>query len=832
MRFRLLRRILQVLPFMAMIIACMSGTGLLAQKTIISGGVYDAETKEPLPFVNVAFIGSKVGTTTDMQGQYRLETYYASDSLMASSVGYEAQSKKVKKDAEQKIDFMLEEGSVRLGEVVVNAKDFENPAHAILRNIIENKPVNNRQKLDAYQYETYNKVQFDLNNLSEKFTNRRIFKSFDFIFDNLDSSKQKVSLPFFMTENISHYYYQRQPKGRKEIIHATKVSGINNESISQFLGQMYQDVNIYENSISIFGKNFISPISNYGLVFYKYFLVDSSYIDNKWCYRLDFKPKNENELVFKGHFWVNDSTYAIKEIDAEILKSANINFINELKVQHSYDEVEHEVWMLVREDLLADFVLFEKQTGFYGRKTTMYRDFVINDPKEPDFYTGADDVIVETSVNEKENSYWQDVRHESITSEQQAIYSMVDSLKNNRIFMTYVDVVNFIVQGYVVKGPVELGPVFTFLSYNTVEGFRPKFGMRTSNDFSKRLLMEGYVAYGINDEEWKYSLGGSYFLSKSPRHSIGAYYTEDMELIGQIPNYFPRDHIVQSIAVTNPINRLIFNKSVRVFTEREWFAGFSNRIEFSRRNLAARGAWEFTYNPADDLVNVPLRINNIVSSELSVSTRYAHKEAFVEGEFERISLGSKYPIINLRADFGLKGVFDSQYQYQKLTLTVSDRIPLGPLGNLNYVLEGGRSWEKAPYPLLFVHSGNESLIYNSQAFNTMNFFEFVSDQYASVRAEYHLEGFFLNKIPLFKRLKWRELVGLNGVYGSFDDRNLTEMLLPERTYTFDHRPFAEAYIGVENIFRFFRVDAIWRLSYLENPNTQKFGIRLGFNIQF
>jgi len=804
----------------------------LAQKTIVYGSVFDTNTKEPLPFVNVAFKGSKVGTTTDLDGNYRLETYYAEDSLVASFVGYKPRSFKVKKDRSQKIDFPLEEGSVSLGEVVVNAKDFENPAHVILKKIIKNKPINNREKLQSYQYETYNKIEFDLNNLSDKFTERKIFKSFDFIFDNIDSTGEKVSLPFFMTETLSDYYYRRDPKGRKEVILATKVSGINNESISQFLGQMYQDVNIYQNSLGIFGKNFVSPISDYGLVFYKYYLVDSAYIENKWCYRLDFLPKNESELVFEGHFWVNDTTYAIKEIDATILPSANINFITDLKVRHQYNEVEPEVWMLKREELVADFSLIESEMGFYGKKITTYRDFVINEPKENEFYGGAEHVIVETEINALEEEYWKENRHEIISEEQQAIYDMVDSLKTNKVFMTYVDVVNFIFQGYWVDGKVEWGPVFTFLSYNTVEGLRPKFGLRTSNDFSKRLLLEGYVAYGLKDERFKYMLGGQYFLSKKPRQVLGAYYSEDYELIGQVPNYFPRDHIVQALTVRNPQDRLILNKQSRIYTERTWFTGFSTLLEFRRRELSSAGAWNFErYENIRGEIQL-VDVSNIISSEISLGFRFAYRENFVEGEFERISLGSIWPIVNVRMDLGLKGVLGSDYDYQKITLTATDKIPLGPFGTMKYSLEGGKTWQNIPYPLQFVHSGNESFFYNSEAFNTMNFFEFVSDEYIAMRAEHHFEGFFFNKIPLFKKLKWREIVGVNGVYGRFNLANTQELILPQNTFVLDEKPFAEAYLGVENIFRFFRVDAVWRLTYLDNPNSPNFTLLLGFDIKF
>jgi hypothetical protein len=803
-----------------------------AQKTIISGRVTDATSNEPLPFVNIGFKNSKVGTTTDLNGFYRIETYYATDSLIASFVGYQRLAKKVKLDVEQTIHFQLRESTVRLGEVVISAKNYENPAHVILRNVIRNKPVNNRAKLDAYEYETYNKIQFDINNFGEKFTKRRLFRDFDFIFDNIDSTREKVALPFFITETISDYYYQRKPRGRKEIIRATKVSGINNESISQFLGQMYQDVNVYENSIGIFGKNFVSPISAYGLVFYRYYLVDSAYIDKKWCYRLDFLPKNETDLVFEGHMWINDTTFAVKEIEARILRSANINFINNLKVIHSFNEVEPEVWMINREELIADFNLLENEMGFYGHKVTTYRNFVINQPKDPEFYSGADFVIVQSQVNEKDESYWKNARHEAISSNQQAIYDMVDSLKGNARFMTYIDIINFIFTGYHVTGQVELGPVFTFLSYNTVEGVRPKFGMRTSNDFSTKVMLEGYAAYGTRDQRVKYMIGGTWIPSKKPRQTFGAYYSEDMELIGQVVNFFPRDHWVLAFSAPGAQDRLIFQKKGRLFTEREWFTGFSTLVELSRKELFAVGDWSFERLPQNVPDPLPQRVRSITASEVSVGVRFAYRESFVSGEFERVSLGSKYPILTARLDMGVKGLLDGEYEYQRLTLNAYDRIPLGPFGNVQYTMEAGKTWGAIPFPLQFVHAGNPTLFLNSKAFNTMNFFEFVSDRYASLRGEYHLDGLFLNKVPLFKRLKWRELVGVNAIYGKLGQASINEVLLPDRTFAFTDRPYVEAFVGIENIFKFLRVDAIWRLSYLDNPDARKFGLLIGFNLQF
>ncbi|MFM1931097.1 MAG: hypothetical protein RL226_400, partial [Bacteroidota bacterium] len=362
------------LPFVILLYCLLHAATAYAQKTVVKGRVTDAVTGEGMPFVNILFVGTKSGTNTDLDGYYTLETYYASDSLRASFIGYTPSTKKVKRDAVQTINFALSQTSVQLEAAVIKPTEEENPAHPIVRGILRNKDINNREKLEAYEYELYNKVEFDLNNITEEFRNRKIWRSFDFVFDNIDSTEEKIYLPVFMTESMSNFYYRKNPKTSKEIIRATKVSGVENSSVSQFLGDMYQNVNIYDNNIVVFGKSFVSPISNSGFAFYRYYLMDSAYIDNKWCYQIKFQPKRKQELTFDGEFWVNDTTYAIKIVEATIAKDANINYIHNLKVRQEYNEVENEVWMLTKDQLTIDFNLTDKTMGFYGRKTTTYRD--------------------------------------------------------------------------------------------------------------------------------------------------------------------------------------------------------------------------------------------------------------------------------------------------------------------------------------------------------------------------------------------------------------------------------------------------------------------------
>jgi hypothetical protein len=799
-----------------------------AQRTVVRGKVTDAATGAPMPYVNVTFKGTKSGTNTDLNGFYEIDTYYASDSLRASFIGYEPQMKAVKIDREQTINFALEMSSIQLEVAEVRATDEENPAHPIIRAIQRNRDINNREKLEAYEYELYNKVEFDLNNITDEFRERKLFRPFEFIFENVDSTEEKLYLPVFMTESLSKFYYRKNPKTEKEVILATKVSGVENQSVSQFLGDMYQNVNIYDNNIIVFGKSFVSPISGLGFAFYNYYLMDSTYIGNKWCYQIKFLPKRKQELTFTGDFWVNDTTYAIKEVEASIAEDANINFIHKLKVRQEYDEVEDEVWMLTRDELLIDFNLTDKTMGFYGRKTTTYKDFRINQPRDDEFYQGISDIVVSENAAEKGEDFWAEKRHIGLTANEQKVYAMVDSIKMVPQFRTIEDIIQLAVNGYYIRGNFEFGPYFTLYSWNPVEGHRFRVGGRTSNQFSKRVMIEGYTAYGVRDERFKYGGGVTWMLSKQPRMVFGISGKRDVEQLGQAPGAFQQDNVLASLFRRNPANKLTDVIEGKVSFEREWFYGFSNKLIFTHRTLAPLGA--LRYERLDDLSQL-VPVDNLTTSELTLYTRFAYKEKFLSGAFERVSLGTKYPTLELAYSLGMRDFLGGDYEYQKLVFRVKDKIRFGPLGYARFWAETGKIWGRLPYPLLQLHQGNETFFYDEQAFNTMNFFEFVSDEWVSAAFTYHAEGLFLNRIPLMRKLKWREVASIKGVVGNFDPANEEELVRPPETFVLT-KPFLEAALGVENIFKVLRVDALWRLSYLDNPDIVRFGIRAKFQFDF
>ncbi len=805
-----------------------------AQTTKVSGRIFDSESKEPLPFVNVLFKGTKIGTSSDFDGNFSVSTTENVDSILFSYIGYIPKSKSVKKGQSQEIKVELQVNSVALKEVVI--KPGENPANILFRKVVKHKDENDLKKLDAYQYETYNKIEIDINNISQKMKKRKLLKPFDFVFNNIDSTNkdEKPSLPMFITETLSDYYFKKSPKFKKEIIRASKVAGIKNESVSQVLGNMYQQVNIYDNAILVIDKNFTSPLSDNGLLFYRYYLIDSLFIDNHWCYHLQFKPRRKQELAFIGNMWIADTTFAVKRLEMSIPDDANINYIVALNVIQDYNLVGKN-WMLSKDKLVIDFALLDKKMmGVYGRKTTSYKNIIINQAKEDNFYSKTANLIVEEGAGDKDNKFWESARHDTLSKNEESIYHLVDTIRTLPAFKRYSDLVKTLYGGYYVYKMIELGPLFSTYSTNTIEGSRVRIGGRTSNSFSKWFELNGYVAYGFKDEKYKVGAGFRWMLQKKPTRQMLAFnYKNDYEILGQNANAFRQDNLFVSLFRRNPLSNLTQVEQYRGFYDKEWFNGFNTRLIVGHRIMTPLGTTQYNSN---EFFGDTLNIANIKSSEIGINIRFAYGERFLDGEFDRVSLGTKSPIFQVQFTEGFKGVLKSNYDYKKIIINMEDRIRINPIGYTNYVLQYGKIFGKVPYPLLELHPGNETFAYDFYSFNLMNYFEFVSDEYASAFVSHHFDGFFLNRIPLLRKLKLREVATGRAVIGKVSDTNRNAIIFPNNLFTFNqagytsslfahNKPYVEVAAGIENILKFFRVDAVWRLSYLNHPNIAKFGIR-------
>lgn len=802
------------------------------QLTKIMGTISDSATGEPLPFVNLVFKGTSIGVTSDFEGKFAIETTKPGDTLVATFIGYRKKSLPVTKGKFQVINFVLSSENILLEDVII--RPGINPAEVLLEKIIKNKPLNNPDHFDAYQYEAYTKIELDANNITEKFKERRIYRPFQFIFDNVDTStvNGKTYLPIFLSETISEVYARKDPRGFIEIIKATKVSGINNQSAMQLLGDEYLHTNIYDNYIELFQMNFVSPIANGSLPFYRYYLVDSAFFGKEWCYKIMFKPRHKQTLTFTGNFWVHDTTFAIKEIEMRVASDANMNFVNDLVIQKTFERIADDHWVLKRDYTVGDFNLIEnneKTLGFFGKKTTSYRNHVINQPKDNKFYQAAVNVTVKEDAGDHPEEFWTENRHENLTKDERTIYYMIDTLKTIPQFKTYIDIIEMVLTGYYVKGNFEIGPYASMLSFNAVEGTRFRFGGRTSNAFSKKVMIGGYGAYGTLDQRFKYGGSVLYMINKNPRRALSGSFRYDLEQLGASQNAFREDFFLAFLFRRQPADKLSLVEEIKLSYEHEWFTGFSNTLTLMNRNLYPVGGSVFEFLKDGVLI----KEDAITSAEVGVNLRLAYKERVSMGEFERISLGAKFPILNIRYAYGIPNLFKSDYEYQKVQLSVTHWYNVFNLGWSKFRVEAGQIWGTLPYPLLKLHEGNETYFFDESAFNMMNYYEFVSDKYLSVFYTHHFNGYLLNRIPLLRKLKWREVAFVSGLVGSLNEDN-SQYNSPHKTdelYPLS-KPYFEAGAGIENIFKIIRVDAVWRLSYLDHPGISPFGIRVSLQFTF
>lgn len=812
-----------------MCVVLLLSLGAHSQTTIITGKVYDTLTNEPMPFVNILLLGTKVGTISDIDGNYSITTTVAADSIRAQYIGYTTTVLPIKRGTKQVINIPMSANTNTMKEVVIYPG--ENPAVTLLKKVWAHKPENNKEKLECYQYEAYNKLEFDFNNISPEAQKRKIFKPVDFIFEGIDSTNptEKPHLPMFFSESVSDFYYRKDPKCKKEVIKGSKVSGIEDASVSQFTGEMYQDVNIYDNNIILFGKHFVSPISNQGTLFYKYYLIDSILLDGHWCYQIQFMPKRKQELLFDGNMWIADTAFAVKRLEMTITEDANLNYVKSFYVIQDYDNSSG-AWMLSKEKVVADFALTKRQMGLYGRKTTSYRNIVINQPKDDEFYTRTENLIVQPGAEKRDSAFWEAARHDTLTKTEQGIYERVEKVQNLPVYKTWENIVITAYSGYKVLGPVEFGPWYKTVSYNQIEGWRFRLGGRTSNNFSRWVEASGYVAYGMRDKQFKYDFGFKSFITKKPRQLVGIHYYNDYEILGQSNNAFTSDNVLASIFRRNPLNNMTRVEQYELWYERDWFTGFNMRLSLVNRNMYPLS--DTAYYSIESSTGEHQFKPGIHTAEIRAAFRFAWDEKYVEGVFSRVSMGTRYPIVQVQYVAGLKGVLHSDYAYHRVSINVDDRIRINPIGYTNYILEAGKIWGALPYPLMVLHPGNETYVYDWSSFNMMNYYEFASDQYAMATIIHHFDGFFLNHIPLMRRLKWREVVSFRGVIGSVSDSNKAVLQFPSTLYTLNSGPYMEVGAGLENIFKFFRVDCFWRLTYLDNPRVKPVGVRVSLQILF
>ena len=686
------------------------------------------------------------------------------------------------------------------------------------------------------------KIEFDLNNVDSTMMNSKLFKGMEFIFEKMDTSRitGKTYLPIFLNEAVSKVYGDNIKDKVREDLVGNKNSGFsNNQTIISFIKDLYSDYNVYDNYLKFFDKSFVSPLSRTGINTYNYVLVDSAYIDNKWCYNIIYYPRRKNELTFKGDFWVNDSTWAIKDINLQVSKSANINWIKDIYIEQEFDVLNDSVFLITRDYFMSDFSLSKKDQskGVYGKRTTLFDNYQFDVDKGNDFYKEESDPYAHEIYN-KDDDFWSKNRQEQLNKDEKGVYKMLDTLKTVPKFKRLYNTASILASGYIEipKLKMDYGPIFSTFGYNDVEGIRVRTGGRTYYGPNDKLRVQGYTAYGFKDNQFKYGISAKWLFSRKNRWIVSLGTRRDVEQIGvnltTSNDVLGRSFASSSLFGTGSNDRLTSVNLTTLGLEVEPIKNITFKLNSSFRTLkSASNTFDLSYYTDNTFTSTKSRIKQ---TEFNASVTLTPKRKTTGYGVERNIVGSKYATIYLSASKGVKGVFDSDFDYSKLQLYYRQPWQIGGFGRLFSNLEIGKTFGEVPLGLLSPIPGNQSYFSIRNTFSLLNFYEFVTDTYTSLHLEHNFNGRLFSRVPFLRKLNLREIVAVRGVWGdlSQDNINLDASGFLQTVGAPNDKVYWEYSFGVGNIFKVFRIDFNFRGNYFDNPEARKFGITGRFGFMF
>ncbi|MDO6760663.1 DUF5686 family protein [Tamlana sp. 2_MG-2023] len=814
-------------------------------QTKVSGYVFD-ENNDPVAFANVIFKGSTQGTITNEEGRFYLESDETWSGLTVSFIGYETLTVPLEKRINYDLKFTLIEAASQLNEVfIVSGKQPKknNPAIDLLRKIWEHKRSNGLKQFKQYQYDKYEKLEFDLNTIDSALITSKLFKGMEFVFEEVDTSKVtgKTYLPIFVNEAASKVYGDNVINKSKEVLQGNKNSGFSdNQSLIDFVKDLYADINVYDNFLKFFDKSFVSPLSRTGINTYNYVLADSAYIDNKWCYNIIYYPRRKNELTFKGDFWVADTTYAIKEINLQASKSANINWVKEIYIEQEFEVLNDSLFLVKRDYMMSDFApnKKEKSRGLYGKRTTLFNNYEFDIEKDKKFYEKEVNFYDKNAYN-RDDAFWEENRMEKLSEDEKGVYKMLDTLKTVKKFKNLYSAGTVLASGYYEFNtlPLDYGPVFSTFGYNEVEGLRLRAGGRTYFGRNDLWRIEGFMAYGFRDDKVKYGISGKWLLDKKTRLIVQGGNRRDIEQIGasltNSTDVLGRSFASSGIFTTATNDKLTNINLTTLSFEFEPAKNLTFRLGGSYRTLESASD-TFSLDYYDE--NAPTGVSSEIKqyeSELLMS--YFPNRKMTGFGVERSPTNYDYAQIYAMITKGVKGRLNDNFDYTKLQFRYVQPWQVGGFGRLFTTIEAGKTFGAVPLGLLSVIPGNQSYFSIYNTFSQIDFYEFVTDTYASVHVEHNFNGRLFSRIPLIKKFNLRAIAGFRTVMGSISQENIDLNASGLNYVAPSQDPYYEYSFGIGNIFKVFRIDFNFRGNYLdevENPNARPFGITGAFGFSF
>lgn len=826
--------------------------GVVANAQLIVKGKVVDEFDNPMPDVNVFIQGTTQGTATDGDGRFAFRMKKRRGTLEVSFFGFQTQTIKITPKTKF-LNIVLKEGTDVLDEVILvsrpkkRLKKKENPAYKILREVWKRKRKNGIDLVDQYQYKKHTAIEIGLNNLDTAFI-KQIFKQ-DYKETikevQYDSDGINYYIPIFISEEIAKVYGNNKIKEERVDIEAEKAEGLGAQGfVFDRMSRTFQNIDVFRNNITLLRKSFVSPLSTDGFATYDYVLYDSVVQNNTKLYNIYFFPIRDQDLAFKGNFWVADKAFTLKKLRMEVVKGANLNFVRGLTFEKEFEVRNDSVYIPTKNAYEGDFTFLDKNEANKGltiKKTITYNDYVLNKPLANDFYKKQVQKIRPDQYY-RSNEYWkrQDVEDNSDT------YKLISSVKEKKQIKRLTGFINTVSSGYVnLPLNVQFGPFWTAFASNEVEGFRTRLGFRTFKTKDDRFRLSGHVAYGFKDKDFKYGIEGQYLLSYQPRISTSVAYQNEIEQLGSalLNTTQLLGRTFGSTALFSRGNNFFLSKVEKYASNFDYAINnnFHFGVNFTHAKIKSASPENFSATYLDNLGNRQSEVVDVASDIYVTFTpgRFVYGLG-VEQRFGR----NIFPSIVFNYRHGYKGFLNGTHEYDKIQIKYNQPILLGKFGLLDTTVEGGKIFGTVPSSLLSSIPANQSFSLVPNTFSLLNYYDFVTDEYVSTHFEHHFNGFILNRIPLLKKLKLRSLVTFRAAYGSISQANRdindgvrnvsnnTQNIL----YNAPNKVYYEYGFGIENIgygnLRFLRIDAIWRSNYTPPSNsiavpTPKFAIRIG-----
>ena len=820
----------------------LSAFGVAASAQIkFQGRIFAEETREPLAFANVYFVGTDKGFYSDFEGIYRYyETKLPSDTLRFEYVGYVPLI--LPFDSLKKMGFNVEmkRKIVQSAEVVIRLKS--NPALKWIELAQRNRSKNNPDKLQQYECETFTKNTIAVNNISEKLRKGKFWQEIGPLFDTisyLNGDGKKSILPVFMSEVLSEYYFNKNPYLTKEVIKASRIKGIGVQDgtfVSQVLGSTFMNYNFYQNTLVVIDKGIISPIAETAMNTYDYKLIFVDKTGPRRVFQIYCQPKVEKDLAFHGFVWIEDTTGALVKLSLELNSNSNINYLEKLRVSQQYDPTSNGSYFCVNSRVVVDAAeMTTEAAGIVATSVITAKNIDVYKVHPPKFFETRVTMLPDALT--QSDTFWDKNRHIKPTESEQRIARKIDTLVALPRVRTYVDLVNFLVDGYRNFGKLDLGPYYSLVSYNMLEGARVRLGFRTSYKLSRNWIIEGFGAYGFKDEKWKYSLKVERILNRKHWTKLGVLYRRDVEQIGISDNENYSTGLFTAFNLMGS-NNLNMNRDSRIMFGTDLRQGLRFSMVLGNRFYGFQKVGNYDFAWYQRFPDTSAVSKDFTNSTMTVSLRYAPRYYVLQNDNRRVTYSGIGPEYYGTWIQGFQGILGGQFNYSRIVAGINYSKVWGSLGRTATNLEVSRVFGTLPYPLLTVYIGNQSFVYNTGAYNQMRIFEFITDRSISASVEHHFNGYFLNRIPLLKKLKWREIVGTKGIYGGLAKENFNIIPLKVNDQpitqfkTFTQLPYWEVSVGIENIFKIIRVDAVWRLTYRDEPRVRNFGIKASVGLAF